>query len=449
MAPFELSSLAGTWPYYGLFFLIGIAFGAVLEMAGFGDSRKLAAQFYLREMTVLKVMFTAIVVAAVLLFGASGLALLDMERVWVNPTFLVPGIVGGLVMGVGFIVGGYCPGTSVVAASTFKLDGMAFLLGVGFGVWGFGETVHLFDGFFNSTSMGRFMLPELLGVPTGVAVTLLVTMALLMFYGAEISERIFGQQEKFALASLWPRNKPRLVAASVLLGAAMLVLLIGQPDAHARWAALAGTAGVELDSRAPYVHPGEVVEWKQDTNASVKILDVRSEADFNRFHLLGASRVDPQQLSDAVYVKQLLGSRDDVLRFVISNGERDATAAWKVLRGLGVQNLYIVEGGYNKWLQIYPPDPCVATPLAPDKQRDDEQLAFAFSQAVGHSCYAAHPDRHLNEPPTDCYLSAHPEAHSAAGQANVRPVPFNKHVKPDYERKVKLQTKAKVKGGCG
>ena len=46
-----------------VFGLIGFAFGYTLEMAGFGDSRKLAAQFYFRELTVFKVMFTAIAVA--------------------------------------------------------------------------------------------------------------------------------------------------------------------------------------------------------------------------------------------------------------------------------------------------------------------------------------------------------------------------------------------------
>lgn len=53
-------------------------------MAGFGDSRKLAAQFYFKELTVLKVMFTAIAVAMTLLFGAVGLGLI--ESAWSGST---------------------------------------------------------------------------------------------------------------------------------------------------------------------------------------------------------------------------------------------------------------------------------------------------------------------------------------------------------------------------
>ena len=124
-----------------------MGFGAVLEMSGFGDSRKLAAQFYFKEMTVLKVMFTGIIVACVLIFLSSSLGLLNYDRIWVNPTYLWPEIVGGLIMGVGFIIGGFCPGTSLVAAATLKLDGIFFVLGGLFGVWAFGESVGSFEDF--------------------------------------------------------------------------------------------------------------------------------------------------------------------------------------------------------------------------------------------------------------------------------------------------------------
>src|SRR5512138_2656292 len=187
MAPFQLT--AGTLGHVLAFGGAGVLFGATLEMAGFGDTRKLAAQFYLRDMTVLKVMFTGIVVAAVLVAGASSFGLLDLSRVWVNPTYLWPGIVGGLVMGVGFILGGFCPGTSVVAASTLKIDGMVFLLGALLGVWAFGETVGSFEPFYLSSSMGRFTLDQLLHVPMGVAVLLFAALALAMFYGGELLER--------------------------------------------------------------------------------------------------------------------------------------------------------------------------------------------------------------------------------------------------------------------
>ena len=145
--PLPLAEIFGHWGSYAVYLVIGIAFGAVLEMAGFGNSRKLAAQFYFKDMTVLKVMFGAIIVAMVLIFGASAVGLLDYNLVWVNPTYLWPGIVGGLIMGAGFIIGGFCPGTSLVGAATLKLDAIAFVLGVIFGIFLFGESVGAFNLF--------------------------------------------------------------------------------------------------------------------------------------------------------------------------------------------------------------------------------------------------------------------------------------------------------------
>ena len=103
---FQTVSATNPWTYL-VFGLIGFAFGFVLESSGFGNSKILAAQFYFKKLTVLKVMFTAIVVAMVLLFAVIGLGLLDYNAIWVNPTYLASGVVGGLVMGVGFIIGGF------------------------------------------------------------------------------------------------------------------------------------------------------------------------------------------------------------------------------------------------------------------------------------------------------------------------------------------------------
>ena len=52
-------------------------------------------------------------------------------------------------MGVGFVLGGFCPGTSLVAAATLKVDGMLFVLGGLLGVWLFGESVSRFEPFFS------------------------------------------------------------------------------------------------------------------------------------------------------------------------------------------------------------------------------------------------------------------------------------------------------------
>jgi len=171
---------------------IGFGFGFVLEQAGFGDSRRLAAQFYLHEMRVLKVMFTGIITAMLLVFWGVALGWIDYELLWVNPTHLASGILGGLLLGMGFIIGGFCPGTSVVAAATLKLDGLFFLLGCLAGVFVFGEMAPGLRGFWEQGG-GRLTLPDWLGLPPGAVVFLVMMMAAFMFWGAEKLERAFAR----------------------------------------------------------------------------------------------------------------------------------------------------------------------------------------------------------------------------------------------------------------
>ena len=67
--------------------------------------------------------------------------------------------------------------------------------GVLTGIFLFGETVSSFALFFDSSYMGRFTLPELLGLNYGTVVLLVVIMALLMFWGGEWLEKKFSTQE--------------------------------------------------------------------------------------------------------------------------------------------------------------------------------------------------------------------------------------------------------------
>ncbi len=177
-------------------FIIGIGFGFFLERAGFGSGKKLAAQFYFADMTVFKVMFTSIVTAMVGLFWLSVFGFVDLSLVYVSNTYLVPQIVGGLILGVGFVIGGYCPGTSCVAASTGRYDGMVYLVGIVAGIIVFGEAYPLLKDFYSSTPMGKVTLPELFGVSYGLVVFLVVLMALGGFVGAEWVEKKFAVKAK-------------------------------------------------------------------------------------------------------------------------------------------------------------------------------------------------------------------------------------------------------------
>jgi rhodanese-related sulfurtransferase len=384
--PLPLSELLGHWGAYVVFFLIGISFGAVLELAGFGNSNKLAAQFYFKDMTVLKVMFTAIVVAMVLIFGATAVGLLDYHLIWVNPTYLWPGIVGGLIMGAGFIIGGFCPGTSLVAAATLKKDGIMFVLGVLAGIFVFGETIDNFAIFWNSSYMGRFTLPELFGLPTGVVVVGVVIMALFMFWGAEKLEQHFGDKDP-ADAPKW-----RYTAAITLLLGALAVMIIGQPTIADRWASIAEEKDLALENRDVQIHPGELLEKLHDTQLKVIMLDVRDEVDYNLFHILDARHVPVENIPSIV--DELHLEPANTLFVTMSNDEAKATDAWKILQAEGVPNAYILEGGINNWLDNFGEDDLTKNF---NVGAGSDQLCYIFDSAVGSRNLAAEPDPHAFE----------------------------------------------------
>ena len=120
--------------------LIGIGFGFSLEQAGFSSSRKLVGMFYGYDTTVLKVFFTAAIVALIGSQLLSFFGLLNLNQVFVNEFYVTAAIIGGIIMGAGFIMGGYCPGTGLSAMSIGKIDAMLFIAGGLTGAFLFAET---------------------------------------------------------------------------------------------------------------------------------------------------------------------------------------------------------------------------------------------------------------------------------------------------------------------
>jgi uncharacterized membrane protein YedE/YeeE len=144
-----------------------MGFGFALERAGFGSARKLTAVFYLYDMAVVKVMFTAVVTTMVGLFALSALGMLDLRELYLEPTNYVAQIAGGLIFGVGFIVGGYCPGTSIAAIATGRKDAMVFALGMWAGVYAYAEFTPGIDDWYKATAAGTLTLPSVTGIGMG------------------------------------------------------------------------------------------------------------------------------------------------------------------------------------------------------------------------------------------------------------------------------------------
>jgi uncharacterized protein len=171
-------------------FLIGTGFGFALEQAGFSSSRKLAGMFYGYDATVIKVFFTAAIVALIGSQIMSYLGLLNLNQVYVNEFYVTAAIVGGVIMGAGFIMGGFCPGTGLCAMSIGKIDAIVFIAG-GF----FAETYPYIQNIANANFKGPVKINESLGLSPGLFTLLMIVAAAVMFWIAELAEKKFARPE--------------------------------------------------------------------------------------------------------------------------------------------------------------------------------------------------------------------------------------------------------------
>ena len=287
----------GTYGGYFLGTLIGMAFGFVLERAGFGRARNLAAQFYLTDTRVLKVMFSAIVTALLGMVLLAGVGLLDLTLITVPETFLWPQLVGGLLLGAGFIVSGYCPGTVIVAAASGNVDGAAAIGGVMLGSLAFGFGYGPLESFYLSGAMGVVRIDQLLGVPMAAVAAAVVAMAVGAFLGGEKLERIFAGKAGEPVPSS-PRATKVRVFSGFSVVAALALFAVALPHASP---APAAKIAVPIDAVAL---ARQIVAAPQD----VWLLDLRPAGPSDRRRIPGAMTL-PADDADAALAASLSPTR--------------------------------------------------------------------------------------------------------------------------------------------
>ncbi len=173
--------------------LSGVLFGYVLESAGFGSPRKLTAQFRFTDWSVFKVMFTAIIVAAIGLAAATATGVLAANSIFIPTTFFWATLTGGALVGAGMAIGGYCPGTSAVGLASGRLDGLFFIVGMVLGTGVFAAVFEPIKGFYLAGQGSQAQtLSQLFGAPTWLVLGVLIVIAVLGFVIGTRLERANG-----------------------------------------------------------------------------------------------------------------------------------------------------------------------------------------------------------------------------------------------------------------
>jgi thiosulfate/3-mercaptopyruvate sulfurtransferase len=332
---------SGTLDSAGSFFaslLIGLAFGVALERAGFGSSRRLAGIFYFRDMAVLKVMFTAVIVAMLGLSYAKAFGLVNTENVYFLDTRYAAQILGGLIFGVGFVMGGWCPGTAAVGVSSGKIDALIFLLGAVGGSILYNELYPVVAPL-TASDHGVLFGFESLGISEASFAFAFTVMAVGCFWGAEAIEK-----KRNGVAEYWNSRFLKVFSALLIIGAfglfAVQTPLLVQSPAKQEQALLAG-----VQEGTDHIEVEELADRLLKSAQSLVLVDIRTPEEYATFYIRTALNIQVADLPAA-----LASYKNQGLIVLYSNGMTHPAQARDSLARLGFTNVYLLTDGLQGFL---------------------------------------------------------------------------------------------------
>ena len=188
-------------------------------------------------------------------------------------------------------------------------------------------------------------------------------------------------------------SRIKILGVALAILAAFGLVAIGQPGLDEKLARQDASLEETLAAREIQLDPGEVVELMHNNQVRLVLLDVRSEADYNLFHLLDARHVTLSDLrADLPW-----SLHPESLVILMSNDEKLASQAWKLLKVQTHANAYLLAGGINQWLAVYggysalQPTTAAVHETGTSAPRQ-EPLRYTFPVAIGDRIDIAWPD---------------------------------------------------------
>ncbi len=324
--------------------VIGFFFGFLLEQAGFSTSKKLVGLFYGYDFTVWRVFFTAAITA---MFGILLLAhfdLLDLDLIYVNPLYLWSVIVGGVIMGVGFLLGGFCPGTSICATVIGKIDALFFLIGVALGIllfiFGYPAFVDLYKG----TYLGIPVVHDLLGMSMGTFAFLIIVVAFLSYWAVLAVERKVngGETED-------PTPKGKLVLITAVAFVVAFTALFMYPRKQALLQEYQSDAFAK-NVKAKTIDADELALRLIMKDPKLQLIDLRTADEYKKGTLPYALNIQPKDFWSE-NIKKALARYDKQIVF-FANNEIDELKAYRLVGELGfdMSSIYVLKGGYKTFV---------------------------------------------------------------------------------------------------
>lgn len=329
-----------------IIFMIGLGFGMILEQAGFSSSRKLVGTFFGYDFVVLKVFFTAAIVAMIGIIIMDFYGILDTSAIFVHSGFLKAVLIGGMIMGVGFILGGFCPGTSVAAASIGKIDAMFFVAGLFAGIFVYGEFFDSFQGLFSGRYFDRETIYSLIGLEKGTFVFWLIIIALGAFGFAAFLESGV-RDESLSINSI--NYQGYGLEVLLLVTVAFIIAFLPTKSINSFNERSETKVFAKVVNEKHQISTDEVAYNMLHKETQSLIIDVRNESAYSKFHLPGAINIPYTEITSDKWQNALLNKNGKTV--LVSNGGILAEKSFILLTRMGYDKIYVLDGGINQFVK--------------------------------------------------------------------------------------------------
>lgn len=171
--------------------------------------------------------------------------------------------------------------------------------------------------------------------------------------------------------------KPRTLLALFIIPMGLIIAAVPQNKTRPYKLSPEELLG-ELNTRTQFVTPDVIADMIIKKDPSLRLIDVRSEDEFEKYSLPGAINIPVTNLLSDEYTDVL--NQDVKMNVFYSNGTLTANEAWMITRHLGYINNYVLEGGLNYWFEA------ILNPEKPVSTSPDEEFArYDFRKSAGQA----------------------------------------------------------------
>ena len=188
--------------------------------------------------------------------------------------------------------------------------------------------------------------------------------------------------------------KTRVIISIVLVSLGLIMAAVPQ-NTTAPYKLTAQQMLAESQSRNQMFSPDQVADLIINKDPSFQLIDVRSQEEFDKFHLPGAINIPLPDILNEQW--QDILDQGVKMNIFYSNGTLNANKAWMITRQLGYKNNYILEGGLNYWAEtIINPNPPAST--SPNEEFAKYDFRKGAGEALGGSVKSAVPETNVQAP---------------------------------------------------